>query len=136
MPLLKGITEGIKAVGGLIDNLHTSDEERGKIAVAQKELEVTILETEAELEARLAEAQARINEKEAVHRSIFVAGWRPFIGWVCGTAMALHYVLHPFIELVWPGFPDPDISTMMPVIFGLLGLGGLRTYEKTKGKAK
>jgi hypothetical protein len=93
------------------------------------------------LDAGLIEKQLDINIEEAKHSSIFVAGWRPFIGWVCGIAFAWQYVLCPVLTflLVVSGQPIPvmptfGIETMIPVLFGMLGLGGLRTYEKLKGK--
>ena len=82
-----------------------------------------------------------LNTAEAQHRSIFVAGWRPFIGWICGTAFAYHYILLPTmksivayhgIEVDWPVLETDQLFT---VLMGMLGLGGLRTYEKMKGKA-
>jgi len=100
---------------------------------------------EAELRSSLMAwdmAQTEINKAEAQHRSIFVAGWRPFIGWTCGVAFAYHFVVMPltvfamnafgkFIDL--PVFP---METLLTVLMGLLGLGGLRSYEKMKGLTK
>jgi hypothetical protein len=100
---------------------------------------------EAELRSSLLAwdtAQTEINKAEAQHRSIFVAGWRPFIGWTCGVAFAYHFVIMPvtvfamnafgtFIDL--PVFP---METLLTVLMGLLGLGGLRSYEKMKGLTK
>ena len=83
--------------------------------------------------------QAEVKRSEAQHASVFVAGWRPFVGWTCGAAFAYHYVLQPLFlflaslagkTLVLPPFP---METLLTVLLGLLGLGGLRTYEKFKG---
>ena len=99
----------------------------------------------AQLTAHLAKidiAQLGINKQEAAHRSIFVAGWRPFIGWTCGVALAYTYVIQPILifGLGQAGYlvslPTMDIGEMMPVLMGILGLGGLRTFEKYKGMAK
>lgn len=96
--------------------------------------------------ATLAEKQAQeqvmgqmvINQTEAEHPSIFVAGWRPAVGWVCALAMLFNYLLIPFINL---GLDIAnldiqldliDMETMMPVLLGMLGLGGMRTAEKFK----
>jgi hypothetical protein len=88
-------------------------------------------------------AQVEVNKAEAQHRSLFVAGWRPFIGWTCGVALAYHFVLNPLIVfgVAWAGveipeLPEFDMGSLMTVLMGMLGLGGLRTYEKTKGLTK
>ncbi len=88
-------------------------------------------------------AQLEVNKVEAGHRSIFVAGWRPFIGWVCGVALLYHYIVRDW--LVW-GFsiwasnvplpPEMDMGSLDTILLGMLGLGGLRTYEKFKGISK
>ena len=88
-------------------------------------------------------AQVDVNKSEAQHRSIFVAGWRPFVGWICGIALAYHFVVSPITIFVagWAGaelpeLPAFDMESLMTVLLGMLGLGGLRTYEKSKGVAK
>ena len=88
-------------------------------------------------------AQIEVNKTEAASNSIFKGGWRPFIGWVCGTAFAYHFVLQPFLIFVLtalgqpvPYLPEFDMASLMTVLGGLLGLGGLRTFEKYKGVTK
>ena len=87
-------------------------------------------------------AQLEVNKVEAQHRSVFVAGWRPFTGWVCASALAYHFILEPIIvfglalnniQLTLPQF---DMGSLLTVLMGMLGLGGLRTFEKTKGITK
>ena len=86
--------------------------------------------------------QLELNKQEAAHKSLFVAGWRPFIGWSCGFAMTANFILIPFanLGLKMYGYTEPlpmiDLTTMMPVLMGLLGLGTLRTVEKVKGVAR
>jgi hypothetical protein len=83
--------------------------------------------------------QTKINEIEAQHRTVFVAGWRPFIGWVCGIALAYNFVIRDlFIWLINPEIVPPALQMehLMTVLLGMLGLGGLRTYEKIKDKVK
>ncbi len=89
------------------------------------------------------ELQTELNKIEAAHRSIFVAGWRPFIGWVCGSALLYTYVLRDIIawgiRLAWPELEPPPALAMehlMTVLLSLLGLGTLRTVEKVQGRAK
>ena len=83
--------------------------------------------------------QTKINEIEAGHRSIFVAGWRPFIGWICGFALAYNFVIRDlFIWVLQPEEIPPALQMehLMTVLLCMLGLGGLRTYEKLKDKTK
>jgi hypothetical protein len=91
----------------------------------------------------IALAQIEVNKAEAASTSLFKGGWRPFIGWTCGTAFAYHFVLQPVLvfALVAFGQPVPDLpkfemDALMTVLFGMLGLGGLRTFEKFKGVSK
>ena len=78
----------------------------------------------------------QLNIAEAKHRSIFVAGWRPFIGWICGLAFATHYIIIPVVATYTDyAVPEFDTNSLFTVLMGMLGLGGLRTYEKFKDKA-
>jgi hypothetical protein len=87
-------------------------------------------------------AQTDINKEEAKSTSLFVSGWRPFVGWVCGSAFALHFLLLPIANfiLVANGHKEVvlafDMQTLLTVLMGLLGLGGMRSYEKVKGVTK
>lgn len=88
---------------------------------------------------QLLEIQTKINEIEAQHRTVFVAGWRPFIGWVCGVALAYNFVIRDlFIWAIKPESIPPALQMehLMTVLLGMLGLGGLRTFEKIKDKVK
>jgi hypothetical protein len=86
----------------------------------------------------LAKAQLEVNAEEAKNSSIFVAGWRPFIGWVCGAAFAWNWIGLPAGLFVAELFDkhlvlaQADMSEMLPVLLGMLGLGALRTTEKIK----
>ena len=85
--------------------------------------------------------QMEINKVEAASSRLFVSGWRPSIGWVCGAGFAVQFVIGPLAE--WGSalaghpvkFPQMDTGTMMPLLLGMLGLGGLRTAEKLADKA-
>jgi len=88
--------------------------------------------------------QVEINKIEAASNNIFKSGWRPFIGWTCGSIFAYNYLLQPFfiflVIIFNPEFdhttlPNLDSGEVMPVLMGLLGLGSLRTFEKHKGVA-
>ena len=83
-------------------------------------------------------AQVEVNKVEAAHKSLFVSGWRPFIGWTCGLGMFGNFITIPFsnfvlalleLDIVIPLVP---LETMMPVLMGMLGLGAMRTFEKTR----
>lgn len=91
----------------------------------------------------LAKGQLEINKAEAASGSVFKGGWRPFIGWVCGVAFAYHFVLQPLIVfgvtaagVKIPELPSFDMGSLMTVMMGMLGLGGLRSYEKKQGLTK
>lgn len=87
----------------------------------------------------LAKGQLAVNQVEAGNNSLFVAGWRPFIGWTCGAAFAYKFVLAPFVVLVLDAMghhlvlPVLDFTEMSTVLLGMLGLGAMRTTEKIKG---
>ena len=88
-------------------------------------------------------AQIAVNKEEAASGSIFKGGWRPFIGWVCGIAFFYHFVLNPIILFVIaiigieiPTLPEFQMNTLLTVLGGMLGIGGLRTYEKQKELTK
>ena len=87
---------------------------------------------------QILELQTKINEVEAQHRSMFVAGWRPSVGWVCSLAFAYHFVAFPIIQTIYPDvdFPELDTEPLFTVLMGMLGLGGLRTFEKYKKVTK
>jgi len=105
---------------------------------ALQEIEAALIK--AETEGRL--AQIEVNKVEAGHRSIFVAGWRPFTGWCCAAALAYHFIVAPVavfvmatagVEQTLPAF---DMDALLTVLLGMLGLGGMRSFEKFKGVAK
>lgn len=91
----------------------------------------------------LVQGQLEINKQEAAHPSIFVSGWRPGIGWICGISLGWNYILQPIVS--WIAFasgidignaPQLDTGELTTILLGMLGLGGLRTYEKRLGVAR
>lgn len=86
-------------------------------------------------------AQLAINKAEAESNSLFKGGWRPYIGWTCGTAFSLHFVIFPIIDKIVVFFGKTpvsipfDMNTLLTVLFALLGIGGMRSWEKYKGVA-
>jgi len=123
-------------IGDVVGRFLPEDKEAA--AKAKQEIEQQLTTHLAQIDL----AQLEINKAEASHRSIFVAGWRPFIGWACGFALAYTYVIQPIavFALAQTGYlidlPTLSMSEMMPVLMGLLGLGGLRTFEKFKHVSK
>ena len=109
-----------------------------KRAEAEREITAALTEHLAKIDL----AQLEVNKVEAASRSVFVAGWRPFIGWTCGAALAYTYVVQPLMIFIMAQtghlveMPTLDIAGLMPVLMGILGLGGMRSYEKIKGVAR
>ena len=113
-------------------------EDKEKRAAAEREIDKQLATHLAKIDL----AQLEINKQEAAHRNIFVAGWRPFIGWSCGIAMCYAYIIQPITIFVLAqtgnlvSLPTLNLSEMMPVLLGMLGLGGLRSFEKYKKISK
>ena len=133
MGLLKNL------VGPVSDILDKVVEDKDQKALLAHEI-ATMAERHAQ---ELAKGQLEVNKAEAAHRSIFVAGWRPFIGWTCGIALMAHFVLFPATDFVVaymgyeiPPMPAFDMDSLMTVLLGMLGLGGMRSFEKFKGVSK
>jgi hypothetical protein len=107
----------------------------------KREAEMELVRMAADGELKQTIAQLEINAREAAHPSIWVAGWRPYFGWVGGTAFAYVGIIKPLLTWVasikgWPIPPDIDTDFLWIVVSGLLGIGGLRTVEKFKGVTK
>ena len=121
----------IKAVGNVIDDMHFSGEEKEELKLQMKEID-----------AKLQEKQLDINKAEASHRSVFVSGWRPFLGWVSGLSIGYVYLFQPILDMILQMFQvqvdwvQLDLGQLMPLVLGMLGLGGLRSFEKAKGLTK
>ena len=131
MGVLSGLLGGsaaapITAVGNVLDALFTSDEEK-----LDKQIIMQRLAQQPNL------AQVELNKVEAQHRSIFVAGWRPAIGWVCAIGLLMTFIVNPFLQwtTVEPGPAFPN-DIILELVLALLGLGALRTVEKMNGRAK
>jgi len=120
--------------GKVIDRVWPDPE---KAAAAKLEL----LKMQQSGELAIIAGQLEINKVEAANPSVFVSGWRPFIGWVCGSGFAIQFVIGPMAE--WGSalygnpvkFPQMDVGTMMPLLIGMLGLSGFRSVEKINGVA-
>ena len=130
------IPQMVTTIGGIVNKFIPDRDAQVKL---QAELQMKLLEIEADA----ARAQTEINQTEAQSSNLFVAGWRPCVGWVCAAAFAWQFVGQPafsfFYALIYKQ-PAPvvalDHDALNTVLFGLLGLGGFRTWEKIKGAAK
>jgi hypothetical protein len=139
-PLIIG--EVVSAVGSIADDLFTSDEERAKADLEAMQIGLDA----ARVDAELIKGQQEINKVEASHSSIFVAGWRPAVGWVGVVALAYQFIAYPGLVWGWSLMqargvvptalqPPPilDIDALMVLMTGILGIAGARTFEKVRG---
>ena len=107
----------------------------------KREAEMELVRMAAEGELRQVIAQLEINAREAAHPSVFVAGWRPFFGWAGGAGFVYATILQPLLAWLaavkgWPVPPVLNLDLLWVVVTGMLGIGGLRTFEKSKGITK
>lgn len=137
-PNAKKITDVVTGAAGAIFGT-TDPAEIEKAEAAKLDAFKTALTALVEAD----KAQSAVNEKEAGSSSLFTAGWRPFVGWVCGWALAYQYMLLPFIAWLLavavvlfgskvniPPPPKLDVSELITILFGMLGLGAMRSYDK------
>jgi hypothetical protein len=124
------IGDVINLIGGVVDKLVP---DKSKAAEMRHEIAMTLVNSDL--------AQVGVNTVEAAHKSVFVSGWRPAVGWVCVSALAFNYIVTPLLAwaaVIWmPGaiIPQLDISELLTLLFGLLGMGTLRSYDKRQGTA-
>lgn len=126
----------VKSVGDGLDKLFTSDEERlekrNELLKAERELDTLKLKLLADQNI----AQTEVNKAEAANPGLFVAGWRPAVGWVGVLALSYQFLLYPILQ--WLPIdkqpPLPDNSLLFPLITGMLGIAGLRSFDKLKDK--
>jgi hypothetical protein len=127
----------VGAVGSVIDDLHTSDEEKIKLAIEEKKID-----------AEIAKGQIEVNKEEAKSASLFVSGWRPAIGWIGAASLAYQFILYPLLVWAWEALktgghvpagmaPPPmlDAEALWILLSGMLGIAGMRSFEKSKGVA-
>ena len=126
----------IGPVSGLLDKVIEDKDQKAKLAH-----ELATMADKLSHEQNL--AQIAVNKEEAASGSLFKGGWRPCIGWITGIAFGYHFVVQPVIIFVLtvtgvdiPELPEFDMSTLLTVLGGMLGIGGLRSHEKTKGLTK
>jgi hypothetical protein len=132
----------IQGVGSIIDNLVTTEEEKMKLALAERAMDVQLLQ-----------GQIDVNKEEAKHSSIFVAGWRPAAGWIAAIALGFTFIPKAIVQTgIWsyqaitiisqwngidlppaiPEFPDLGVTDLIGLLMAMLGLGAMRSFDKTK----
>jgi len=128
---------GIKAIGDIVDDLYTSDEERNEAKIALEKIQAKL--KEKQMDINLADAQSTAGGLSGMIQRI----WRPLIGFSCALAILFEYVIKPFLMFFLATFqieilplPEMDMGTLMPLVMALLGMGALRTYEKKSGLTK
>lgn len=131
----------INAAVGIIDKVIPDPAQK-----AAAQLQILQLQQQGQLEqlkadVQLALSQVEVDKVEAASPSLFKSGWRPFVGWVCGVALAVQFLVAPIG--VWVAdlmgykttFPPLDLGTLMTLLFGMLGLGAMRSFDKKAGTA-
>jgi hypothetical protein len=141
MALAIPVIDGILKIGStLIERLipDPAMKAEAKLKLAQMQMDGDLKQLEAD--TQLAMQQILVNMKEAESPSLFKGGWRPMGGWICASGLGYQFVLNPFLSwgsLIY-GYPVPpllEIGTLMTLLFGMLGLGSFRSYEKAQGVA-
>jgi hypothetical protein len=122
----EAVATPIEAIGNVLDKLFTSKEEK-----------LNFQEAMARLAQAPAIAQQEINKLEAQHRSAWVAGWRPAIGWVCAAGLLNVWLINPWIQwLTGMAGPSLPLDAMQEMVFAMLGMGVLRSVDKATGRSK
>lgn len=133
---------GLPIIGDLIDGITGIISKAIPDADKKNEILLEVQKLGDQADQRLHDemmGQVDVNKIEAANRSVFIAGWRPFIGWTCGVGIAWKFVASPFFEFVaklcgWHGeMPMIDASQLMPLVLAMLGVGAMRSYDKAKG---
>jgi len=118
----------IQPITSLLDKFIPDKDQRDKLAH-----EIATMSVKQAHEIQM--SQIRVNEVQAAHKSLFVAGSRPAIMWICALGLLYAVFLHPILD-IWFTMPEVNTEVLTPVMMGLLGLGGMRSFEKAKGVAR
>lgn len=131
----------IPLLGNVLDKLFPDPAAAGEAKMKLMELAQNGELAKMNAEMQIATGQLEVNKVEAANSSLFVAGWRPFVGWTCGAAFAFKFIGGPMLVFI-AGYlghpitlPEMDFTEMSTILMGMLGIGAFRTVEKIKGVA-
>ena len=134
------VTAALEVGNKLIDHWWPDATKAAEARQKLEELHQSGVLAQLTADTQLAQAQTKINEIEAASTNMFIAGWRPAVGWICGTGLLYAAVVNPigqFLAMTYFSYKGPfpvlDTGTLVSVLVGMLGLGGMRTFEKLKG---
>lgn len=136
---LTGFGEVAELATHVLDRFVPDPAQKAEAALEVMKMQAAQADKATDAALQEGQMQADVNKAEAASQSIFVAGWRPFVGWVCGTGFAMVFVIGPMLE--WTAnlfghaikFPILDAGTLTTLLLGMLGLGTMRTVEKVQG---
>lgn len=136
--MANGINIDTAGLGGLLSGIGTAakgirEAITGK-AILDPAVQAALEEKLAEIDAQSMSAQAAIDQAEAASPKLFISGWRPMVGWICAMALAWDFILRPLLAWIFSAaIPALDMSSLMGLLMGMLGLGTMRSVEKVKG---
>lgn len=139
---LTGIGAVADLAGKVLDRCIADPAQRDAAKLALMQLQQNGELAELTAETDILKGQLEVDKAEATNASVFVSGWRPAVGWVCVTALASQFIIAPFAT--WGAalfgktlqYPQVDVASLYPLLFGMLGVAGMRTFEKAKGIAR
>lgn len=136
---ITGLGSVFDFVGKVVDKIFPDKTKAEEVKLEMLRLQQAGALKEIELEYNIMLEQIKVNMEEAKSSRLFVSGWRPFVGWVCGGSFAYNYILMPFIVWIaaWvsgtaPVMPELDMGELTTLLFGMLGLGAMRSFDKVK----
>ena len=130
-----GLLELIPFVGKVLDKVIPYPQAKAAAQLKLLELQQSGDLARLAAETKLAEGQLDINKIEAGNANLFVSGWRPSIGWLCSLSLAYQFLVRPLLVTFGHEAPPLDMGDLLTILLGMLGLGGLRSFEKVKGVA-
>ena len=131
----------INAAVGIIDKVIPDPAQKAQAQLAILQLQQNGQLEQLKADTQLALGQTSVDSLEAASPSLFKSGWRPFVGWICGTGLFVQFLVNPIGSWVAAlmghpvAFPPLDLGTLMTLLFGMLGMGTLRSFDKRAGTA-